>query len=362
MTSRKRKRIKAAWKEHFTPNGRPYYHNSETEESTYNKPDPLKTKAEKAIKPCPWTEYTNAADCSKYWHNSDTKESVSVEPAAYTEYRKYRSEMWGNSLLSPLSTPSGGGGCGAGRGGIEGGEAGRGGGGGGGDGGGQEQDDEGIPPPMPRQPAPPPAIIESSSSSSSSSGGCGGGAGDCAVDPCGGGAVVPVVAAEGKEANPVLEQVLGPIDQAKIDELLGKIAKGITDAQAPGSQVSIARWRQLMEVQMCLKAAKAAACRSLGGGGGGKTKSLGGGRLPKKAERGPNQERLALIQRYTDEGDLSAGLAMLRLMVTIHSNHPNWEQVSSELLLSIHNYQRQYHAEESSDLDAALTWLESQLV
>ena len=104
-----------------------------------------------------------------------------------------------------------------------------------------------------------------------------------------------------------------------------------------------------------------------GGGGGGNTRSMGGGGrgktlgVPKKGVD-KMQKLHDLIRRYEEDNDVSAGLAMLRRMVEVHSNHPNWGPVSSELLLSIQSYQSSCDNEAglSSDLDAALTWLESQ--
>ena len=75
------------WTEFKRPDGKVYYFNTATSKSQYDKPDDLKTEAEKAMKKCPWIEFTNAADQRKYWHNSDTNASVWDEPAEYTEHK-----------------------------------------------------------------------------------------------------------------------------------------------------------------------------------------------------------------------------------------------------------------------------------
>jgi hypothetical protein len=43
---KKKKVISGPWSEHKAPDGRIYYYNSETKQSSWQKPDELKTKAE----------------------------------------------------------------------------------------------------------------------------------------------------------------------------------------------------------------------------------------------------------------------------------------------------------------------------
>lgn len=71
---RKKVKPKCAWTEHRAPDNRLYYHNSITEESTWEKPEELLTTAEKLLRQCLWTEYKS--DTGKpYYYNTNTKES-----------------------------------------------------------------------------------------------------------------------------------------------------------------------------------------------------------------------------------------------------------------------------------------------
>ncbi|XP_076425602.1 pre-mRNA-processing factor 40 homolog A isoform X14 [Peromyscus maniculatus bairdii] len=71
--------IKSMWTEHKSPDGRTYYYNTETKQSTWEKPDDLKTPAEQLLSKCPWKEYKS--DSGKpYYYNSQTKESRWAKP------------------------------------------------------------------------------------------------------------------------------------------------------------------------------------------------------------------------------------------------------------------------------------------
>ncbi|KAJ6630483.1 Pre-mRNA-processing factor 40 like A, partial [Pseudolycoriella hygida] len=62
------------WTEHKSPDGRNYYYNNITKQSSWDKPDELKTVAEKLLSTCPWKEYRS--DTGKvYYSHSQTKES-----------------------------------------------------------------------------------------------------------------------------------------------------------------------------------------------------------------------------------------------------------------------------------------------
>ncbi|XP_050076945.1 pre-mRNA-processing factor 40 homolog A [Anopheles maculipalpis] len=75
------------WSEHKTPEGRTYYYNSITKQSLWEKPDELKTPAEKQLSQCPWKEYRS--DTGKlYYHNTLTKESQWVAPPEYLELKE----------------------------------------------------------------------------------------------------------------------------------------------------------------------------------------------------------------------------------------------------------------------------------
>lgn len=67
------------WTEHKAPDGRTYFYNSATRQSSWEKPDALKSTAERLLSQCPWKEYV--ADNGKvYFHNTSTKESVWTIP------------------------------------------------------------------------------------------------------------------------------------------------------------------------------------------------------------------------------------------------------------------------------------------
>ncbi|KAK9325594.1 hypothetical protein V1517DRAFT_313765 [Lipomyces orientalis] len=70
------------WQEHKAADGRVYYYNTQTRESSWTKPDALLTPKERALAKIPWKEY-ETPDGRKYWHNKDTSESVWQMPAAY---------------------------------------------------------------------------------------------------------------------------------------------------------------------------------------------------------------------------------------------------------------------------------------
>ncbi|XP_044764182.1 pre-mRNA-processing factor 40 homolog A isoform X2 [Coccinella septempunctata] len=74
------------WTEHKAPDGRTYYYNSVTKQSSWQKPDQLKSPAELLLSQCPWKEYT--ADNGKiYYHNINTKESRWVIPLELEEIK-----------------------------------------------------------------------------------------------------------------------------------------------------------------------------------------------------------------------------------------------------------------------------------
>ncbi|XP_069826234.1 pre-mRNA-processing factor 40 homolog B isoform X2 [Dendropsophus ebraccatus] len=70
---------KSLWTEHKAPDGRTYYYNTETKQSTWEKPDELKSKTELLLSQCCWKEYKS--DTGKpYYYNSQTKESRWTKP------------------------------------------------------------------------------------------------------------------------------------------------------------------------------------------------------------------------------------------------------------------------------------------
>ncbi|KAG8432328.1 hypothetical protein GDO86_016827 [Hymenochirus boettgeri] len=75
---------KSQWTEHKSPDGRTYYYNTETKQSTWEKPDDLKTPAEQLLSKCPWKEFKS--DSGKpYYYNSQTKESRWAKPKELEE-------------------------------------------------------------------------------------------------------------------------------------------------------------------------------------------------------------------------------------------------------------------------------------
>lgn len=74
------------WSEHKSPDGRIYYHNNITKQSSWEKPEELKTPAEKALSACPWKEYTS--DSGKvYYYNTTSKESKWTAPQEYLDLK-----------------------------------------------------------------------------------------------------------------------------------------------------------------------------------------------------------------------------------------------------------------------------------
>ncbi|KAM5182218.1 pre-mRNA-processing factor 40 homolog B [Mantella aurantiaca] len=70
---------KSLWTEHKAPDGRTYFYNTENKQSTWEKPDELKSKTELLLSQCNWKEYKS--DTGKpYYYNSQTKESRWTKP------------------------------------------------------------------------------------------------------------------------------------------------------------------------------------------------------------------------------------------------------------------------------------------
>ncbi|XP_040295341.1 pre-mRNA-processing factor 40 homolog A isoform X1 [Bufo bufo] len=70
---------KSMWTEHKSPDGRTYYYHIETKQSTWEKPDEMKSTVEQMLSKCPWKEFKS--DSGKpYFYNSQTKESRWAKP------------------------------------------------------------------------------------------------------------------------------------------------------------------------------------------------------------------------------------------------------------------------------------------
>ncbi|EXJ82153.1 hypothetical protein A1O1_08222 [Capronia coronata CBS 617.96] len=72
------------WQEARAADGRVYYYNTITKETTWSKPAELMTPLEKALAAQPWKEYTTP-DGRKYYSNSETKQTVWDMPSEYRD-------------------------------------------------------------------------------------------------------------------------------------------------------------------------------------------------------------------------------------------------------------------------------------
>ncbi|XP_060666635.1 pre-mRNA-processing factor 40 homolog A [Drosophila nasuta] len=74
------------WTEHKAPDGRPYYYNQNTKQSSWEKPEALMTPAELLHNQCPWKEYRSDAN-KVYYHNVSTKETCWEPPPEYLDMK-----------------------------------------------------------------------------------------------------------------------------------------------------------------------------------------------------------------------------------------------------------------------------------
>lgn len=75
-----KKKKKSAWTEHKSPDGRTYYYNTDTKQSSWTKPDALKSPSERLLSTCPWKEHKHADTGKVYYYNSESKESTWTIP------------------------------------------------------------------------------------------------------------------------------------------------------------------------------------------------------------------------------------------------------------------------------------------
>ena len=73
------------WEEFEDSQGKKYWHNKNTRRTQWEKPEELKTAAEKEADSNPWKEFTSD-NGKKYYHNSKTKESRWDMPEEYRQY------------------------------------------------------------------------------------------------------------------------------------------------------------------------------------------------------------------------------------------------------------------------------------
>ncbi|XP_015670232.2 pre-mRNA-processing factor 40 homolog B [Protobothrops mucrosquamatus] len=106
-------RKKPAWSEHKAPDGRIYYYNAETKQSSWEKPDELKSKAELLLSRCPWREYRSETGKS-YYYNTQSKESRwtrpreldDIEALIKEEEEEAERQQLPQQLEPPLSGPA----------------------------------------------------------------------------------------------------------------------------------------------------------------------------------------------------------------------------------------------------------------
>ncbi|TRY62941.1 hypothetical protein TCAL_10884 [Tigriopus californicus] len=80
------------WTEHKAPDGRTYYYNTATKQSSWEKPEEFKTEKDRILAACPWKEYTSEND-KVYFHNTITQESVWTIPPDYAEVKRRVAEL-----------------------------------------------------------------------------------------------------------------------------------------------------------------------------------------------------------------------------------------------------------------------------
>uniref|UniRef100_A0A671QKY9 Pre-mRNA-processing factor 40 homolog B n=1 Tax=Sinocyclocheilus anshuiensis TaxID=1608454 RepID=A0A671QKY9_9TELE len=93
---------KSVWTEHKSLDGKTYYYNTETKQSTWEKPDELKSPAEQMLSKCPWKEYKSDTDTGKpYYYNSQTKESRWTKPKELEDLEGQTADV-----VAPGTTPA----------------------------------------------------------------------------------------------------------------------------------------------------------------------------------------------------------------------------------------------------------------
>ncbi|XP_073401731.1 pre-mRNA-processing factor 40 homolog A isoform X1 [Dendrobates tinctorius] len=94
---------KSMWTEHKSPDGRIYYYNIETKQSTWEKPDEMKTAVEQMLSKCPWKEFKS--DSGKpYYYNSQTKESRWAKPKDLEDLEALIKAEENGSVQDPASS------------------------------------------------------------------------------------------------------------------------------------------------------------------------------------------------------------------------------------------------------------------
>ncbi|CAL1290541.1 unnamed protein product [Larinioides sclopetarius] len=99
---------KSNWTEHKAPDGRTYFYNHVTKQSSWEKPDELKTESELLLSQCPWKEYKSETGRT-YYHNIQTKESRWTIPKELEDLKNLVATKEDSSVTknsSPVPTPT----------------------------------------------------------------------------------------------------------------------------------------------------------------------------------------------------------------------------------------------------------------
>uniref|UniRef100_A0A3B1JDD8 Pre-mRNA-processing factor 40 homolog A n=1 Tax=Astyanax mexicanus TaxID=7994 RepID=A0A3B1JDD8_ASTMX len=76
---------KSVWTEHKSLDGKTYYYNTETKQSTWEKPDELKSPAEQMLSKCPWKEYNKESRWTKPKELEDLEAMIKAEENGNTD-------------------------------------------------------------------------------------------------------------------------------------------------------------------------------------------------------------------------------------------------------------------------------------
>uniref|UniRef100_A0A8C7FVQ7 Pre-mRNA-processing factor 40 homolog A n=1 Tax=Oncorhynchus kisutch TaxID=8019 RepID=A0A8C7FVQ7_ONCKI len=100
---------KSVWTEHKSMDGKTYYYNTETKQSSWEKPDDLKSPAEQMLSKCPWKEY-KSDNGKAYYYNSQTKESRWTKPKELEDLEGEPVMEWPNycapcAVIAPTLQP-----------------------------------------------------------------------------------------------------------------------------------------------------------------------------------------------------------------------------------------------------------------
>ncbi|CAN7996057.1 unnamed protein product, partial [Ixodes pacificus] len=95
---------KSNWTEHKAPDGRVYFYNHVTKQSSWEKPDELKTHTELLLSQCPWKEYKSDAGRT-YFHNVVTKESRWTIPKELEELKGEDTPFYPIKKSTPSALP-----------------------------------------------------------------------------------------------------------------------------------------------------------------------------------------------------------------------------------------------------------------